>query len=178
MQKLPGLPTTKATLIAGTAFWTRRTRLQAHIPFCTKNGRVPSLHPAHASGETKPRMPPEPTSPRERAGTAVEGAQRDRRHAPPQASLARTSAWTAAGRGVALVLVGRVTPTHTRPLRHGRDTLHVPVAHDARPAVCVPRLHAARHRAAAHGAVRATTSPGAPRPGTTALPITGAGGRP
>ena len=33
-------PATKATLISGTIFWTRRTRLQAHIPFCTQNGRI------------------------------------------------------------------------------------------------------------------------------------------
>ena len=29
-----------ATLISGTVFSTRRTRLQPHIPFCTENGRI------------------------------------------------------------------------------------------------------------------------------------------
>ena len=38
--------------------------------------------------------------------TAVKGAQRDRSHAQPQASMARTSPLTAEGRGVAKLFVG------------------------------------------------------------------------
>jgi hypothetical protein len=40
------------------------------------------------------------------AASAVKGAKRDRSHAQPQASMARTSPLTAGGRGVATLLVG------------------------------------------------------------------------
>jgi hypothetical protein len=40
------------------------------------------------------------------AATAVKGAKRDRSHAQPQASMARTSPLTAGGRGVATLFVG------------------------------------------------------------------------
>ena len=40
------------------------------------------------------------------AATAVKGAKRDRSHAQPQASMARTSPLTAGGSGVATLFVG------------------------------------------------------------------------
>src|SRR6266511_4120058 len=40
------------------------------------------------------------------AATAVKGAKRDRSHAQPQASMARTHPLTAEGRGVATLIVG------------------------------------------------------------------------
>src|SRR6266581_4215550 len=49
------------------------------------------------------------------AATAVNGAKRDRSHAQPQASMARTSPLTAGGSGVAKLFVGCGTYVYGTP---------------------------------------------------------------